>query len=66
MKIKVNNTEKTVTDDLSLSQLMDELTGDQGGVAVAVNRQVITKTDWTTTFLRDGDEVIVIKAACGG
>ena len=38
----------------------------QPGVAAAVNRKVVRRTDWESTRLNDGDTVIFITAVCGG
>jgi sulfur carrier protein len=36
------------------------------GVAVAVNGEVVPRTDWPATVLRGGDRVEVLSAAQGG
>lgn len=35
-------------------------------MAVALNNKVIPKTVWETTFLQEGDKIVIIKAAYGG
>lgn len=65
MNITVNNktTETTATTLLALSQ---ELQLPQKGVAVAIENKMIPRTEWEQTLLHDGDNIIIIKAACGG
>ncbi len=50
----------------SLQQLAETLQMPDKGVAVAVNNQMIPRTKWPETILQENDQVVVIKAACGG
>ncbi|MCP4439101.1 MAG: sulfur carrier protein ThiS [Aureispira sp.] len=51
----------------SLLQLLTDLQKqEQTGIAVAVNQQVVPKTDWEATTLKDNDKVIIITATQGG
>lgn len=50
----------------SLQQLAETLQMPDKGVAVAVNNQMIPRTKWSETILQENDQVVVIKAACGG
>jgi sulfur carrier protein len=43
-----------------------EARGKSKGIAVAVNNQVIPKTDWGNTILQDKDSVLIITATQGG
>ena len=36
------------------------------GVAMAINNQMIPRTEWANTPIAEGADVIIIKAACGG
>ena len=36
------------------------------GIAVAINQQVVSKSDWGKQTLHDNDTIIVIKATQGG
>lgn len=36
------------------------------GLAIAVNQQIIPKTQWESHFLQSGDQIIIIKATQGG
>lgn len=66
MEITVNN-ELKVIDNASLSALINQLLGDKTkGVAIAINQNIIPKTNWESTFLREKDSVLIIKATQGG
>lgn len=68
MKIHVNGEEKTVRPNLNVYDLLTalELTPTQAGIAVAVDREVIPKTKWQATELREGSDVEIIRAVQGG
>lgn len=50
----------------SLLELATELSLPEKGVAVAVNNKMVTRTEWGNSVLREGDNVVIIKAVCGG
>ncbi|MBO4529564.1 MAG: sulfur carrier protein ThiS [Paludibacteraceae bacterium] len=65
MKIIINSKE-TETASQNLSELATELNLPAKGVAVAINNQLITRAEWPSTTLKENDNVVVVKAACGG
>jgi sulfur carrier protein len=66
MEITVNNDLKTINDS-SLHALINQLLGDKTkGIAVAINQNIIPKTKWESTLLKDKDSVMIIKATQGG
>lgn len=65
MTISVNR-KSVETSAATLAALVAELALPAAGVAVAVNQKIVTRTAWPDTPLREGDEITVIKAACGG
>ena len=68
MKIRVNGEKKTVNPNLNVHDLLIalELNPAQSGIAVAVDREVIPKTTWQSTELRENSEVEIIRAVQGG
>lgn len=67
MKIKVNNKEKIMPENISVSELIKLLNyTDTVGIALAINQEVIPKTEWDNTNLKGGDNVTIIQATCGG
>lgn len=64
MTIYVNR-KPVVTSCSSIAELHAEL-GLQQMVAIALNNKVIARTEWGTTSLSEGDNVVIIKMACGG
>ena len=68
MKLRVNGEEKIVDLNLNLHDLLIalELDPGQAGIAVAVNKEVIPKTAWRRTALRENSDVEIIRAVQGG
>lgn len=65
MKLKVNDQE-VETGAINLLELSQELELPPAGVAVAVNQRMIPRTEWKVFTLNDGDNILIIKAVCGG
>ena len=55
-----------ISESATLEQLISELNILSTGMAMAVNKQLIPRTQWKTFSLTEKDEVVIIKAACGG
>ena len=68
MKIRVNGEEKEVRLNINVYDLLValELEPVQAGIAVAVDREVIPKTAWQGTELRENSDVEIIRAVQGG
>ncbi|PIV57881.1 MAG: thiamine biosynthesis protein ThiS [Bacteroidetes bacterium CG02_land_8_20_14_3_00_31_25] len=67
MEIKVNNQIEKFPENCSIQLLVDEIINEkQKGIAIAVNNQVIKKEYWQEYFLKQNDEVLIIKATQGG
>lgn len=65
MRITINSKE-TETFSTNLATLAQELALPERGVAIAVNNKMIPRTTWGDTMLAENDNVVIIKAACGG
>ena len=65
MKISVNNKELE-TGANYLLQLSQQLELPQAGIAVAVNNHMVPRSEWEHFVLHENDELIIIKAVCGG
>ena len=65
MKIKVNSKE-VETGASNLLILSQKLELPPTGIAVAVNNCMIPRTEWEQFVLHENDELVIIKAVCGG
>jgi sulfur carrier protein len=54
------------TNATTVAELLQEVHAPQTGVAVALNGQVVRKTEQAATTLHEGDEVEIIRAVQGG
>ena len=66
IQVKLNGEPNELPDGASLAQAVAELTTAAGGVAAAVNGDVVPRGSWDTTQLSDGDQVEVVTAVQGG
>lgn len=66
MDITVNNKIESIEDSTNLTSLIQHLTIDEKGIAIAVNLTVISKSDWDKTTLKENDNITIIKATQGG
>ena len=65
MKLKVNDKE-VETGATSLSQFSQEQNLPGIGIAIAVNNRMIPRAEWDSYALNEGDNILIIKAVCGG
>jgi len=65
MNVNVNG-EQMNTQAMTIAELAQQMGLPDKGVAVAVNMQMVPRSDWNETPLQEGSEIIVIKAASGG
>ena len=65
MKVNINN-KSTDVSATSLQELATELSLPEKSVAVAVNNHMVTRAEWNQTAINENDNIVVIKAVCGG
>ena len=66
MKILGNNKETELTQGNTLADVARQLELPAQGVAIALNNRMIPRTQWAEQTVKDGDSLVIIKAACGG
>lgn len=66
MKIKINNEETVVAEGATVADIARERQLPDKGVAVAVNNEMVARTDWGAHTLKEGDDIVILKAFCGG
>jgi sulfur carrier protein len=66
--LRVNGEPVQVAEGATIADLVAQLVVDEGarGVAVAVDRSVVPRSEWATTPARAGSLVEVVSAAAGG
>ncbi len=65
MRVKLNSIEITV-ESCTVAQLLEQQGVETKGIAVAINRRVVPRSQWSERELSDNDEVVVVSAVYGG
>lgn len=65
-RIQVNGEEQPICENCTVRQLLDTLGMGGRRVAVAINRQVVPRSDHDSTVLRADDRVEILEAVGGG
>lgn len=66
MKLLVNNKETELTQGQTIAALAQQLELPKQGVAIALHNRMVPRAEWENTALKEGDSLVIIKAACGG
>jgi sulfur carrier protein len=66
VQVKLNGEPHELPDDAALAEAITRVTDLASGVAAAVNGDVVPRSSWAATPLRDGDQVEVVTAVQGG
>ena len=53
-------------DATTLASVAEVMKTPAKGVAIAMNGEIIHREEWANTILKEGDDILVIKAFCGG
>lgn len=66
LAVTLNGERRALAPGTTVSRLLEELGRGPGGVAVAVNEEVVPRSSWRDCELCAGDRVEVLHAAQGG
>ncbi|MFI0407143.1 sulfur carrier protein ThiS [Actinomadura sp. 3N508] len=66
MKVIVNGEPRELPDGASVAEAVASVSGAAAGIAVAVNDEVVRRSAWAATALRDADRIEVLTAVQGG
>jgi sulfur carrier protein len=62
----VNGQQRETADELSLVELVSQISDRSTGIAVAVNSEVVPRGSWLDTAIQPGDRIDVVTAVQGG
>jgi thiamine biosynthesis protein ThiS len=65
-RIHVNGESRSITDQLTLSELVEELSLSPARIAVELNGEVVRRDNWSETVLSEGDRLEVVHFVGGG
>ena len=69
MEIKVNDKPVMITENITMSELIQELYPENpvgAGIAVAVDGALVPKKEWSDYIINRSCDIVIIKAAYGG
>ena len=66
MKVFVNGEQKDFETAVSLSELISQLDLPAPRIAVELNREVVRRSDWGSTMLKDDDRIEIVHFVGGG
>ncbi|MFG2086242.1 MULTISPECIES: sulfur carrier protein ThiS [unclassified Spirillospora] len=66
MKVFVNGEPRELPEGASVAEVVASVTAAGTGVAAALNDEVVRRSAWESTALRDGDRLEVLTAVQGG
>ena len=66
LSVTLNGEARRLASAPTVAEVVSWLRPDRRGVAVAVNGEVVPRSQWDQTFLADSDRVEVLGAAQGG
>lgn len=65
MLIKINKKE-VATQAVTVADLAIEQKLPERGVALAISNEMVPRTEWANRQLKEGDDIVILKAFCGG
>ncbi|GJL78701.1 MAG: sulfur carrier protein ThiS [Nitrospinaceae bacterium] len=66
MKLTINGKERDIRSSQTVTELVTELNIVVPNIAVAVNHQVVPKSQYPTTSVKEGDTIEIVHAVGGG
>lgn len=50
----------------TVAELAAEQKLPEKGVAIAISNNMVPRTEWNNRLLNEGDDIVILKAFCGG
>jgi len=66
MRLTINGKDQNFAEELNLAQLIDQLGMKGDRVAVELNREIVSRAQWSETSLKDGDRLEIVHFVGGG
>ena len=66
VKIKVNGKERIITEGTTVEKLLEGLNIKSQGIAVELNLEIVPKSRYAETILKDGDKIEIVQMVGGG
>lgn len=66
LRVRVNGEDRELEEGVSVAALLDSMSLEVNGIAVALNMEIVRRGEYGDTQLSDGDEVEIVRAVGGG
>ena len=66
MRVRVNGEDRELEEGVSVASLLESMSLEVNGIAVALNMEIVRRGEYGDTHLSDGDEVEIVRAVGGG
>jgi sulfur carrier protein len=66
MRVLVNGDEKDFDTAISLRELIEQLDLPVARIAIELNREVVRRSNWGSTMLKDNDRIEIVHFVGGG
>jgi len=66
MRLVINGNQQDFGERLNLAQLVEQLGMKSDRVAIELNREIVSRAQWSETRLRDGDQLEIVHFVGGG
>lgn len=66
MNVVINDTTHTLPQACSVEDMLDALQISKFGLAVAIQNQIIPKSEWSNRTILNGENITLIRATQGG
>ncbi len=66
MIVKINGKETTIPDNITVSELLNFLKIKQNYVAVELNKEIVKRSNWDSTNIKENDQIEIVTFVGGG
>ena len=66
MRVFINGESKEISGTPSLAELIDQLDLPAARIAIELNRDVVRRSEWNSTILKDNDRIEIVHFVGGG
>lgn len=66
LRIQINGESREVSEQSTLSELVNELSLPPARIAIELNGEVVRRNDWVNAMVREGDRLEIVHFVGGG
>lgn len=66
MNVRINNETASLNEGTTVAALAESRKLPERGIAIAINNEMVTRGEWAGRTINEGDDIVILKAFCGG